>query len=807
MMASASQLNPAEALERALGERAMVKTEKTMKIMGAGRGESEKMNLISTVNDNSGNAQAYVFAPASGRGFVAAAANDDMPNVLLGYSDNATVDATNMPEAMKSWLASYSTSASRQQPMMNDERADIEPILTTVWGQGSPYNDRCPSVSGNHTPCGCVATALGQCMKTMAWPEKGKGKKSYKWNGVTLALDFDTISYDWDQILDNYSYGAGTAEQRAEVSKLLYSLGVSVRMSYNPAGSGSSLMNAATALVDYFDYATSVCYYEREYFTKEEWTDMIYNELSEGRPVPYSGSGNVDGHAFVIDGYRQGGYFHMNWGHDGLCDGYFLINDLDPWQRGSYAGGYNESQAMITGLIPSTEDVTPATSLRVSGDFVTAQSSYTRTSSSSVTFRGNNGIFSMGSSTIKVNMGVKLTDGQGNVSYVSSPSAVSFARYSARQTYTVPTASFPTTGTYKVSPAYMTADGEWHDVKVSLSHAQAVNLTATSSKLIFSESGDTANVMVMDIDLRTPIHVGQRWSLAGTFGNSGAEYLDEVWPVLLRNDSIVAHGPGIDLNLLSNGVETMEWTGTLTNVGSKKLTPGEYKLGFADSKNSVYTMIDPSSAIDVTVQGTSSVPVIASATTPVLDGFSGRSAKNSPSCLSALDCVPVNFTVSCEQGYMGQDVSIRICSADLSRTYVTTPSTFVGVDEGESCEVTVEANLSLLWENTVFAVVPYASTSGQLAEEPAYFRIGVTGIESITEDEVSGIFPNPAQESTTLHHTEPISSVEVFNMSGMAVSVDMSVEDNRAQLNVGHLQHGMYVVRVNGSTSYRMLKR
>lgn len=43
-------------------------------------------------------------------------------------------------------------------------------------------------------------------------------------------------------------------------------------------------------------------------------------------------------------------------------------------------------------------------------------------------------------------------------------------------------------------------------------------------------------------------------------------------------------------------------------------------------------------------------------------------------------------------------------------------------------------------------------------------------------------------------------------MSGMPVSVDATVYDNYAQLNVGHLRHGIYMVRVNGSATYRMLK-
>jgi len=801
LIGSATKLSPTEALERALGEYGLVTTMSTEERVSA------QMSLVNTVNDKAGSPLAYVFAPAAGPGFVVAAADSDMSEALLGYSDNSTVEAGRMPKAMEAWLSGFSTAGSdRQKVAAADERADIEPIMTTRWGQGTPYNDRCPTIGGEHAPCGCVATALGQCMKAIGWPPKGSGKSSYRWDGRTLELDFDTISFDWDLMIDDYAAGTGTAAQRAEVAKLLYSLGISVRMSYNLTGSGSNLMTAATALIEHFGYAESVCYYEREYYTEENWTNMMYDELAEGRPIPYTGAGDVDGHAFVVDGYRQGGYFHMNWGQNGLCDGYFLINDLDPWQRGSYASGYNENQSMLLGLRPSTEAVEPATSLRISGDFVTAASGYNRGTGQEVTFRGNNGIFSIGGATVRVNLGVKLVDRQGNVSYVSSPDTVTFVHFSARQSYTIPTASFPERGIYEVTPVYKTADVEWHDVNVSLSHESALSMTANSKRLVFRASGDTAKIGVTDIDLRSPIHIGQEWSVAGTFTNSGAEYLGEIWPVLLRNDSVVAHGPGIDLNLLTDSVETMEWIGVFTAVGSKKLTAGEYRLCFARSDNFAYVVIDPESAIEVTVQDRSTVEVKASASIVELGGYRGRTSENNPAYLSALDCVPIIFAVRCEQGYFGQEVTAHICSSDLSRTYVTTRPIFVGLDEGETANVTIDADLHLLWESAVFAVLPWASTSGQLCDEPAYFRIGVSGIEQIAETEASGIYPNPVEGSATVCHSEPVTDVKVFNMSGMMMAVDVSIDGNRAMLNTGGLQRGIYVVRVNGTTAYRMLR-
>jgi hypothetical protein len=48
--------------------------------------------------------------------------------------------------------------------------------LTSIWGQGSPYNDQCPELTpgiDEHTLVGCVATALSQIMYYWKWPTRG----------------------------------------------------------------------------------------------------------------------------------------------------------------------------------------------------------------------------------------------------------------------------------------------------------------------------------------------------------------------------------------------------------------------------------------------------------------------------------------------------------------------------------------------------------------------------------------------------------------------------------------------------------
>ncbi len=53
--------------------------------------------------------------------------------------------------------------------------------LTSLWHQGSPYNDYCPDLppgSGEHVVVGCVATSMTQVMDYWEWPNTGVGSGS-----------------------------------------------------------------------------------------------------------------------------------------------------------------------------------------------------------------------------------------------------------------------------------------------------------------------------------------------------------------------------------------------------------------------------------------------------------------------------------------------------------------------------------------------------------------------------------------------------------------------------------------------------
>lgn len=243
-------------------------------------------------------------------------------------------------------------------------KESVKPLLKTTWGQNTPYNQYCPQRTNSsgelqNCPVGCVALALGQIMKYYNYPKTGKGKKSYQPFGLseTLSADFENTTYKWELMKDSYvrlgSYKTYTDEEADAVATLLFHAGVSVGTLYAISGSSAfAYANIPHNLVDNFRYSKEeIRYLSRSDYSKEEWMALIFDELSNGRPIFYTGnSPKSGGHAFVLDGYDATGKVHINWGWRGSDDGYYDIDLLDG------ENDYCNSQSMVIGIIPPTVD-------------------------------------------------------------------------------------------------------------------------------------------------------------------------------------------------------------------------------------------------------------------------------------------------------------------------------------------------------------------------------------------------------------------------------------------------------------------
>ena len=333
--------------------------------------------------------QLHVFNVGHQEGFVIVS-GDDATIPILGFSNSGSIDSANMPPSMKAWLLGYAdqikwmqehgntaearTAALKKAPRRDPEpslwtpgnpKVDIGALLSTTWNQGAPYYYQCPGVETSFCVTGCVATAMAQVMNYHQWPTSEIAQiPEYRWENYTSYMNngyyYNINSYgpktiNWSKMANNYT-GSEIDESKTAVATLMRCCGQSVQMNYWTDGSEAQTYKVANALKTYFGYSSTTQYVSRSYYSYANWIDLIYNELSQGRPVIYGGSSVDNGHAFVCDGYKNEGddKFHINWGWGGQGDGYFALSALDPDVQGiggsSSGSGYTFGHEAIVGI-------------------------------------------------------------------------------------------------------------------------------------------------------------------------------------------------------------------------------------------------------------------------------------------------------------------------------------------------------------------------------------------------------------------------------------------------------------------------
>lgn len=280
----------------------------------------------------------YAFNIGNGNGFVIASA-DDGTAPILGYCDQGYFDPNNVPANMMEWLERYAEQISMMEACpstspnsdvarnSNSNKHTIDEMLVTKWGQNAPFNDLCIF---NEKRCltGCVATAMAQIL--YFWASTGKDGATFRpgctaLDGYKSSFDVPALeaieTFDWDVMHPL------RVESLYSVAQLMRYCGQSLHMRYGINNSEANGHYVATALKEHFGYNYSIGDIAEDSYTVKEWEDVIYNELSNGRPVLFHGGR----HCFVCDGYdADTGFFHFNWGWNGGHDGWFAMTALNP---------------------------------------------------------------------------------------------------------------------------------------------------------------------------------------------------------------------------------------------------------------------------------------------------------------------------------------------------------------------------------------------------------------------------------------------------------------------------------------------
>ncbi|MBR4830091.1 MAG: C10 family peptidase [Muribaculaceae bacterium] len=250
----------------------------------------------------------------------------------------------------------------------------IEPLLTTRWGQGKPFNAQCVfknkvTLADSLCYAGCGATAMAQVMRYWSYPEVSPSLPGHYPECEKYDIpDLPETVFAWDDMNDSYD----TSDQAEAVATLMRYAGQAQKMNYGVHSSGSGLRRIVNGLHLLGYDASWIVLNENN---KAQWDSLMQNEFDANppRPIIYSALSEDSGagHIFNVDGYQEVDgtvYYHVNFGWPGIAAGNDVFCCLGEFAINENAPHYNVSQQMIVGIDPTPRiDVEPS-SLSFSGN-------------------------------------------------------------------------------------------------------------------------------------------------------------------------------------------------------------------------------------------------------------------------------------------------------------------------------------------------------------------------------------------------------------------------------------------------------
>lgn len=332
---------------------------------------ADRIRILKENNPNTGEDYSDLWAPFS---------ESNLKKKITNGNNNRRYDNDSI------WVLIYTTSSSYTSFSVNSG-----PIVSTKWGQGSPWNNKMPTILGDHCPSGCLPVAVAQVLyyfnSSISTPDDLWHNVSIQststcstHGGLLVSLNksnHTTNSNRWYDMPLN-KYGNNTDY----VSNLMLDLGERLNIHYYTYGSGGFYNLGGT--IPNLSLCGITCYTSPYSFNNVKF-DIIDN-----KPLMIGAGTNtydLGGHIWVIDGCREytlkyttigtyycihpnnlnnypinsgvltydemmalypdanGGsyqvsetyYFdnqksiHMNWGYDGTCDGWYNMLDTNDW--------------------------------------------------------------------------------------------------------------------------------------------------------------------------------------------------------------------------------------------------------------------------------------------------------------------------------------------------------------------------------------------------------------------------------------------------------------------------------------------
>ena len=402
-------------------------------------------------------------------------AGDDRADEILMVGDRPLRDVYNLPLGMQDMLGQYKDQimflqehpglepTSVQTPPQKLNATTYGPLLTCNWDQEAPYYNQC-KFGSYQCLTGCPATSASMVFYFWKYPTAATpvvpGYKStisvssYSSKSYTHSA-LPSTTFDWANMLDNYTSGYTTAQGTA-VATLMHYVGQAERMGYGVSGSGvsvDSVCNIRDAFT-FFGYDPSTTRFVKKtsaysggstLYTDSQWAAMIQEEMAAGRPIVFCAvSSSAGGHAFNVDGYNSStNKYHINFGWSGDGNAWCSLNSF-----GYSSYNFSVYQQMVIGIQPpSGSSATPT--LTVSPTSLSFSTTAGQTVSKTFTVTGSN-----------LTGNVTLTKSDANGVYTISPTTISASAAASGATVTVtykPTAAGTQTGSITIASSGATS--------------------------------------------------------------------------------------------------------------------------------------------------------------------------------------------------------------------------------------------------------------------------------------------------------------------------------------------------------------
>lgn len=296
-------------------------------------------------------------------------------NEVICFTLSGATDTNEMPEEMKWYLNKAAKNGVIKRA--SKTRSNVNIMLSSAWGQGPSiedennkfkFNDLCPvdPTTGQKSYTGCVPTALAQIMRKWQHPVTCKRVNGYTTSTHQIKLDdLESTNFQWGKMKDVYTAEDNNrlmSEECLAVTILMKYIGWATQADYSSKGTGCQGYLGEEAVNRYFDYYGR--FLHRDKLSDTEWDDIIYNEISSGRPVyiggeaePKSGAEDASGHCFVIDGYlKDYDAYHFNYGWYGNDNLYFYLYASDKHNHDQITlNDYYLEAGCMVGLVPRSK--------------------------------------------------------------------------------------------------------------------------------------------------------------------------------------------------------------------------------------------------------------------------------------------------------------------------------------------------------------------------------------------------------------------------------------------------------------------